>query len=161
MGISPYLASLREKIGHDLLLAPSVAVLARDAAGRVLMVLNRETGLWQTIGGVMEPDESPQEAAVREAFEEAGVVVELRGIVAVVGGERFRLTYPNGDKMAYVSTVFDAVVISGEPAPDGEETSAVEWFTLAELARAETDEFTRALLTEAIPPGGIEPPLRA
>ena len=65
MGISPYLAALREKIGHDLLIAPSVAVLARDAAGRVLMVLNRETGLWQTIGGSMEPDESPQEAAVR------------------------------------------------------------------------------------------------
>ena len=63
--------------------------------------------------------------------------------------------------MAYVTTIFDAVVTGGEPTPDGEETSAVEWFTLGELARAETDEFTRALLAAAVPPGGIEPPLRA
>jgi 8-oxo-dGTP pyrophosphatase MutT (NUDIX family) len=161
VGISPYLAGLRAKIGHDLVLTPSVAVLARDADGRVLMVLNRETGLWQTIGGTVEPDESPAQAAVREAYEEAGVAVELRGIIAVVGGEQFRLTYPNGDQVAYVSTIFDAVVTGGEPRPDGDETSAVEWFTLHELAQAETDQFTQALLAAAIPPGGIEPPLRA
>ena len=161
MAISPYLAALREKIGHDLVLAPSVAVLPRDEAGRVLMVLNRETGLWQTIGGSLEPGESPQEAARREALEEAGVIVELRGIVAVLGGPQFRVTYPNGDRVAYVVTVFDAVVTGGELRPDGEETSAVEWFTLHELARADTDDFTRALLAAAIPPGGIEPPLRA
>ena len=161
MAISPYLAALREKIGHDLVLVPSVAVLPRDEAGRVLMVLNIETGLWQTIGGSLEPDESPEEAARREALEEAGVEVALRGIIAVTAGEEFRLTYPNGDQVAYVSTIFDAVVTGGEPRADGEETSAVAWFTLAELARAETDEFTRALLAAVIPPGGIEPPLRA
>ena len=161
MPVSPYLARLRERIGHDLVLAPSVAVLVRDAEGRVLMVLNRETGLWQTIGGMLEPDESPHEAALREAQEEAGVIVELAGIIAVVGGPDFRLTYPNGDRMAYVATIFDARLVAGEPRPDGVETSAVEWFTLPELARAETDEFTRALLAAAIPPGGIEPPLRA
>jgi 8-oxo-dGTP pyrophosphatase MutT (NUDIX family) len=159
--MSPYLARLRAHVGHDLLLAPSVAVLARDDEGRVLMVLNRDTGLWQTIGGMLEPDESPQEAACREAYEEAGVTVELRGILTVVAGPRFRVTYPNGDQMAYVATVFDAVVVGGEPRPDGEETSAVEWFTLDELARADTDDITRALLQASIAPGGIEPPLRA
>jgi 8-oxo-dGTP pyrophosphatase MutT (NUDIX family) len=161
VAISPYLAALREKIGHDLVLVPSVTVLARDEAGRVLMVLNRETGLWQTIGGSLEPGESPQEAGRREALEEAGIEVELRAIIAVAAGEEFRLTYPNGDQVAYVSTIFDAVVTGGDPHPDGEETSAVEWFTLHELARADTDDFTRALLATAIPPGGIEPPLRA
>jgi len=34
----PLPARLRAKVGHDLLLAPSVAVIARDDAGRVLMV---------------------------------------------------------------------------------------------------------------------------
>jgi len=161
VALSPYMARLRAKIGNEVLLAPSVAVLARDEAGRILMVLDRETGLWQTVGGMIEIDETPQQAAHREAFEEAGVTVELRGIVAVLAGPQFRVTYPNGDEVAYVSTVFDAVVASGEPRPDGEETSAVEWFTLGELARADTDAFTQALLAAVIPPGGIEPPLRA
>ena len=111
--------------------------------------------------GMMEIDESPEQAARREAFEETGVTVDLRGILAVLAGPQFRVTYPNGDEVAYVSTVFDAVVTGGEPRPDGEETSAVAWFTLGELARPDTDGFTQALLAAVIPPGGIEPPLRA
>lgn len=161
MGLSPYLSGVRAKVGHDLLLAPSAAVLPRDDEGRVLMVLNIDTGLWQTIGGLIELDETPQDAARREALEEAGVTVELRAIIAVLGGPQFRVTYPNGDQMAYVVTVFDAVVTAGEPRGDGEETAAAEWFTLAELARAPMDEGTQALLAAVIPPGGIEPPLRA
>ena len=143
------------------MLAPSAAVLARDEQGRVLMVLSRDSGRWQVLGGLVEPDESPQEAARREAFEEAGVTVELRGILAVLGGPEHRVTYPNGDRVAYVVTVFDGVVTAGEPTPDGEETSAAEWFTLRELAGLDTDESTQALLAASIPPGGIEPPLRA
>jgi len=48
-------------------LLPSVAVLPWDEHGRVLLVREAETGLWQTIGGAVEPDESPAQAAVREA----------------------------------------------------------------------------------------------
>ena len=55
MGISPYIRRLRERVGHDLVLLPSVAVLARDEEGRLLLVREAETGLWQTIGGAVEP----------------------------------------------------------------------------------------------------------
>ncbi len=161
MAISPYLAALREKIGHDLVLAPSATVIARDDRGRVLLVRSADSGLWQTIGGMLEPDESPQQAARREALEEAGVSVELRGIITVLGGPQCRVTYPNGDQMAYVTTVFDARVSAGEPRPDGDETTAVRWFAPEELAGVPMAEITRELLAAAIPPGGIEPPLRA
>ena len=77
MAIAPYLRQLRQQVGHDLLLLPSVAVLPWDDEGRLLLVRNADTGEWQTIGGAIEPDESPEESAVREAAEEAGVTVEL------------------------------------------------------------------------------------
>ncbi len=142
MGISPYLTRLRERVGHDLVLLPSVAVLPWDEHGRVLLVREAETGLWQTIGGAVEPDESPAQAAVREAAEEAGVVVELAGIRGVCGGPPFRMTYPNGDLVSYVPTIFDARVIAGEPRADQEETIAVAWFTIDEIADAALSEFT-------------------
>ncbi len=149
MAISPYLRRLREHVGNELLLMPAVSVLAWDEDGRLLLVRELETGLWQTIGGSVEPDEAPLDAAVREAREEAGVDVSILTIRAVLGGPQFRLTYPNGDLVSYVSMVLDAHVVGGEPQPDGEETSAVAWFAPAELFEAELTDFTRELLLEA------------
>ena len=100
----------------------------------------------RTIGGAVEPDESPAQAAVREAAEEAGVVVELAGIRGVAGGPQFRMTYPNGDLVSYVPTIFDARVVDGEPRPDGDETIDVAWFTADQLADTTLSEFTIALL---------------
>ncbi len=136
-------------MGHELVLMPAVAVLPWDEEGRLLLVREAQTGLWQTIGGSVEPDEAPVAAALREAEEEAGVSLDVTGIRAVVGGPPFRLTYPNGDVVSYVSTVFDARVIGGRPRADGEEISATGWFALAELGGAELSRFTVELLTAA------------
>lgn len=149
VAISPYLRGLREKLGHQFVLLPSVAVLPWDEQRRLLLVREADTGLWQTIGGAVEPDESPHEAAVREAAEEAGVVVGLERIRCVTGGPQFRLLYPNGDLVGYVPTVFDAHVLDGTPQPDGEETLDVAWFSPAQLATAQLTEFTHALFHAA------------
>jgi 8-oxo-dGTP pyrophosphatase MutT (NUDIX family) len=137
---------LRARIGHDLLLLPSVAVLPRDGAGRVLLVRNADTGDWQTLGGGIDPDESPQAAAAREAREEIGVSLELGRLRDVLGGPSFRVRYPNNDEVAYVVAVFDAVLGPETPVPDGEETSEVAWFGAAELASLPMGGLTRALL---------------
>jgi 8-oxo-dGTP pyrophosphatase MutT (NUDIX family) len=149
VGTSPYLRCLRERIGHGLLLLPGVAVLPWDEDGRLLLARERQTGLWQTVGGSVEPDESPQEAALREAREEAGVTVRIDRVRTVVGGSQFRMSYPNGDLVSYVSTVFDAHVVDGQPRADGEETSEVAWFTADELAEARLTPFTLALFAAA------------
>ncbi|HTZ09790.1 MAG TPA: NUDIX domain-containing protein [Acidimicrobiales bacterium] len=148
MPAAPFIARLRAKVGNDLLVLPSVSVLPRDGAGRVLLVRIIDTGLWATVGGAVEPDESPQEAAVREAEEEAGVRVALGPVLAVLGGPEFRMTYPNGDRTAYVVSVFGAEVVGGEARPDGEETSAVRWWDPAELPYGEMGVITRAILRD-------------
>jgi 8-oxo-dGTP pyrophosphatase MutT (NUDIX family) len=145
VGISPYLRGLRERVGHALIVVPAVAVLPWDDRGRLLMVREADTRLWQTIGGAVDPDESPQHAAAREAKEEAGIVVQLDGIRGVAGGPRFRLLYPNGDLVSYVSIAFDASLLSGEPRADGEETIDVAWLSPRELRETELTEFTVAL----------------
>ena len=149
MGISPYLRRLRAVIGHELLVLPSVAVLPWDEEGRLLMVREADTGRWQTIGGAIEPDESPYEAAVRETAEEAGVEVAIERLRTVTGGREFRLRYPNGDLVSYVPIVFDARVTGGEPRPDGDETIDVAWCTPEQLATLELTEFTVALFAAA------------
>lgn len=146
MGISPYVRRLRERVGHDLVLLPSVAVLPWDEQGRLLLVRESQTGLWQTVGGAIDPDESPREAALRETLEETGISVRIDRIRGVTGGPQYRLTYPNDDLVSYVPIVFDARVVEGTPRPDGDETLAVDWFSPSELGGVELSEFTVALL---------------
>jgi 8-oxo-dGTP pyrophosphatase MutT (NUDIX family) len=149
VGVTPYLARLRELVGHELLVLPSVAVLPWDADGRLLLVREAQTGLWQTIGGGVEPDESPLDAAVREAAEEACIIVSIDRIRAVAGGPAFRLTYPNGDLVSYVSTIFDAHLVAGTPRADGDETIDVAWFSSEEIRRAALTDFTISLFDVA------------
>jgi ADP-ribose pyrophosphatase YjhB (NUDIX family) len=155
--MSPFIRKLRDLIGNELLVLPSVAVLPRDARGRVLLVRLIDSGLWATIGGAVEPDEAPDEAARREAREEAGVELELGPVRAVLGGPEYRLTYPNGDQTSYVVTVYDAAVVDGTPAPDREETSAVAWWDTTGLPYDQMSTLTRALLRDS---GVAEQPVR-
>ncbi len=149
MPISPHIRRLRELVGNELLILPSAAVLPRDEAGRILLVRDMDTGTWVAIGGAIEPDESPEECARREAAEEAGVEVRLGPVLAVLGGPEYRIVYPNGDETAYVSTVYDATVVGGTPRPDGDETSEVGWWAPDALPQGELSAFTRALLRDA------------
>jgi len=154
VAISPYIRRLRELVGHELLVLPSAVVVPRDDDGRILLVRISDTGQWAVIGGAIEPDETPEEAALREAEEEAGVIVQLGPILGVLGGPEFRLTYPNGDQTSYVATVFAATVIAGTPTPDGHETTAVQWWDAAALPYNEMSNLTRALLRDV----GLAPP---
>lgn len=153
MAISPYIAGLRRRVGTDLLLVPAATVLAVDGLGRVLLVRQSDTGMWSTVGGAIEPDETPEQAARREAMEEAGVDVELLGVRAVLGGPQFKMEYPNGDVTSYVAVVFDARVAAGVPRPDGDETVEVGWFAPADLEDPEVSDYTRNLLAAARWPG--------
>jgi 8-oxo-dGTP pyrophosphatase MutT (NUDIX family) len=149
MPLSPYLRSLRSRIGHDLVQLPSVAVMVFDDAGRILLVRSTDTGEWQTVGGAIDPDEAPAAAAVREAREETGLEIELVRLIGVYGGPLFRLTYPNGDVCSYTAIVFEGRVAGGSERPDGEETSEVGWFTAAEAAGLPMLAHTRLLVGEA------------
>jgi 8-oxo-dGTP pyrophosphatase MutT (NUDIX family) len=44
----------------------------------------------------------PRQTAVREAKEEIGVQIQLTGLLDVLGGPDFEVTYPHGDRCAYV-----------------------------------------------------------
>lgn len=134
MPVPEFIHSLRQKVGHDLLHLPTVLVLVRDESNRLLLVRDGDDGLWTAPGGIVEPFEVPADCAVREAWEEAGVHVQLTAMLGVFGGELCYTHYSNGDKVAWVSTVFAAKVLSGAAMPDGQETTAATFFAIDEIA---------------------------
>jgi ADP-ribose pyrophosphatase YjhB (NUDIX family) len=148
VGISAHIARLRAAVGHDLLLLPSVSVLPVDEAGRLLLV--RHAGHldgWAVLGGAARSGESPAQTAVREAREEIGVEVRLVRLLDVLGGPEYEVRYPNGDRAAYVTAVYEAAITGGSPAPCDAELSDAAWFAPGQLAGLQLSPFTRALLS--------------
>src|SRR5213078_1150440 len=132
MPMSDYMRDLRAKLGTTVVEIPTVSVLTFDDQRRVLLVRHAEGNDWTTPGGMIEPYETPSNAAVREMWEETGLHVALTHIVGVFGGTLCASTYSNGDKVAWVSTGFGARTIRGALKPDGEETLEARYFSRAE-----------------------------
>lgn len=152
MPASPYISGIRGRIGTDFLLLAAVTALIFDSDGRVLLVRTSDFGIWATLGGAIDPDESPAEAVVREVREEIGIEIEITDLRGAFGGPNYRVTYPHGDEVGYVSIVFGARVRSGVPTPDGEEIVEARWFhphEISAMADTEIEHLSRCLLIDA------------
>lgn len=61
-----------------------------------------------------------------------GLHVALIRVVGIFGGSLCAGAYSNGDKVAWISTVFEAQPIRGTLKPDGEETLEARYFSRTE-----------------------------
>jgi ADP-ribose pyrophosphatase YjhB (NUDIX family) len=129
MPMSPYIRDLRAQVGRRRLLMPSVAGIVRDARNRVLLVRQQDNGVWSTPGGIIEMEDTPADAVVREVWEETGLVVRPSRIIGVYGGPNFVVVYPNGDETQYISCIFECEVLSGEPRAGDDEISEVQFWS--------------------------------
>lgn len=83
---------------------------------------NPFAGWWSPVTGRVEPGESLTEAAVREAQEEMGLVVEMDTPFFVC------LTADNTHELHFLRARW----IGGTPTPDPQEVAEWGWFTLDE-----------------------------
>jgi 8-oxo-dGTP pyrophosphatase MutT (NUDIX family) len=148
MPMSPYVARIRERIGHDLLLLPcAAAAVVRD--DRLLLARHVDGGLWSAVGGSVDPDESPADAALRELTEETGLVGETLGIIGCYGGPANRLTYDNGDVISFVSTVYACRLVGGTEHLEPGEIAEIGWFDAAAARALPRQAWTEPVLTDA------------
>jgi ADP-ribose pyrophosphatase YjhB (NUDIX family) len=158
--MSDYIRGLRTMIGTTVLEVPTVSIMTFDAQDRVLLVRHAEGNDWTTPGGMIEPYEIPSDAAVREMWEETGLVVRLTRIVGVFGGPLCATEYGNGDRLAWVSTVFAADVMSGTLHPDGVETLEARYFSREDVANVHCKPHVHLFVDAAFgsPHAAFQPP---
>ncbi|AEG45410.1 NUDIX domain-containing protein [Isoptericola variabilis] len=142
MPIPPYVAGLRERIGTDLLWLPGVTAVVLDDDGRVLLGRRADSGLWALVSGILEPGEEPAVGLAREVLEETAVEVRIEALAAV--STTPVITYPNGDRSAYLDLCFVARPVSREAAAAArvadDESLEVAWFPVDALP----DDVTRS-----------------
>lgn len=75
-------AQFAEEVGH---ITPKISADAAifDTKGRILLQQRADDGTWCLPGGYTEPNESPEETALREVCEESGLVVEPTELVGI------------------------------------------------------------------------------
>ena len=134
MAISSYIKTLRQHVGNELLILPSVTAIIFDDSNRILLAKHADTKRWVAPGGSIEPNETPVDAVIREVLEETGLIVEPTKILGVFGGHEFEVVYSNGDRVTYVMTVYECKVIGGELKPDNSETLELRYVGASELA---------------------------
>lgn len=121
----------------------AASVIIRDDLGRVLLVLRgREPakGRWSVPGGKVEPGESLAEAAVREAYEETGLHVEI-------GAQLWVVDIPAGEGRVFEVHDFAATVVGGELTP-GDDADDARWFSGDEIDLVPLTDGLRGYLVE-------------
>ncbi|MFD0523991.1 NUDIX hydrolase [Paractinoplanes durhamensis] len=147
---------MREHVGHDLLLLPGAGAVVRDDEGRILLMRRGDDGRWGLPAGMIEPGEQPADAALREVFEETGIVAEIERLGGVGTHET---VYPNGDHCSYLTVWFRCRAVGGEARPDGDESLEVGWFFPDALPPLGERTLLRIATTEdAIAPAWFPPP---
>ncbi|MDF5575884.1 NUDIX domain-containing protein [Vibrio parahaemolyticus] len=136
MSASDYIKEVRSKIGTMPLLIPGVAAVILNES-KELLLQQKLDGAWSLPAGMIEPQESPVQALIREVREETGLAVKVERLLGVFGGEGFGFTYPNGDQVEYTVIMFKCVVESNSKSATDDETVCLEWFSKSNMPKLE------------------------
>ena len=131
MPTPPYVLQLRQAYGQGRLMLPGVSgvVMRQDLEpGRLHVLLTRrsDTGRWSLPAGIVEPDEQPAAALVREVAEETRVTIAVERLALLLTEPE--ITFPNGDRCQFISMCFRCRYVGGEAAVGDEESTEVRWF---------------------------------
>ena len=108
---------------------PTASTLIINENNEVLLgkrAIDPSKGMWDVIGGFLNNGESPESGAIREAKEEAGVVVEIEKFIGI-----FMDTYGDSDYFT-LNICYTAKIIDGE-LKAGDDIDELKWFSANEL----------------------------
>lgn len=127
-----FITRLRKHIGTELLwLSGATAVIQREEDGKILLVRRSDNGRWTPVTGIVDPGENPALTVVREAQEEANVVIEVVAFAQLKADPPQQ--FANGDLCQFLDHTFYCRYVSGEARVNDEESSEVRWASWDEI----------------------------
>lgn len=109
---------------------------------KILLVKHKKNKKWTQPGGHIEENETPEEAALREVYEETGLHVRLLGerfpreedFIRPLGIQKNRRTNLNGEMHMHIDIIYAAIPNEDkEVILNKEESDAIGWFSREEL----------------------------
>lgn len=128
-----YIDNLREKVGHEPLLAVKTSLVVLDKRGYILLK-KREDDSWSLPMSFMELTETAEEAGRRGVKEETGIEIGELSLLGIFSGQKYFQEMSNGDQL-YPLTINYCCRDIRTPLPLEEESASLEigFFALDQL----------------------------
>ena len=136
-----YIKELRALTGpKKLILNAAGAIIVKD--GKLLLQRRADNHKWGLVGGLLEMNETYEEAALREIREETGLEVRLDALLGIY--HNHNMVWSNGDRAHVITAIYLADIVSGEPRID-EESLELSFFSREELPELFAEDHRLAL----------------
>jgi ADP-ribose pyrophosphatase YjhB (NUDIX family) len=117
-----------------------------DDQDRILLARRADDDKWGLIAGWVDPNESPEQTAVRELAEEVGVQARVDRLVGVFFREARAGEHPHGT----VSIVYLASITGGRPRPQPHEVRELAWRAIDDVSPDEWHHHHETLARAAL-----------
>lgn len=132
------------------------SIIVEDERGYILMQQRQDDGTWSYPGGRIEIDETVEEAARREVWEECGLQVGQMTLLGVFSGKELNHVYPSGNEVCGIDVVYVSRDYRGALQPlDGEATQMA--FFPADALPAPISPMNRLQLNAYLAQRGLSP----
>lgn len=124
--------ALDDRISHIPFIQTGAAIIIRNEEGQILLQERTDRNKWGLPGGCQDLGEDLRTTAVREAYEETGIILNQNDIklIDTLSGENRKNSYPNGD-IVYNNTSLYVADVNIQDAKDlkgDSETKKLQFF---------------------------------
>ena len=91
--------ALDDRVCHSPFIQTGSAIIIRNENKEILLQERTDRNMWGLPGGCQELGEDLRETAIREAYEETGIKLNIENLVLIntLSGNLRKNSYPNGD----------------------------------------------------------------
>lgn len=129
-----YMAEIRKLVSSRPVIMAGLAIIILNKSKEILLKFRSDSKVWGLTGGAMELDETLEETAKRELYEETGFTAGLFKFIDFLSGEDMYHKYPNGDEIYSVIALYKAYNIIGELVPMDDESLDLRYFSREKLS---------------------------
>lgn len=129
--------ALDDRVCHIPFIQTGSAIVIRNENKEILLQERTDRNMWGLPGGCQELGEDLRETAIREAYEETGIKLDIENLILIntLSGNLRKNSYPNGDIVYNNTSLYlaDVFISSLEKLKGDSETKRLKFFSLDDI----------------------------